>query len=204
MNGDNETLKFYDGEATEYAAWSPPEHPYPYLEKFLAKAPAGRVIDFGCGSGWAAARMAEAGREVDALDGSAELASEAQRNYGQKVTVARFDEFAETVRYAGVWAHFSLLHDVKTNMPANLKRLHDALTSEGLLYLGLKAGEGEHRDRLGRFYAYYEMQELSDLLANAGFLNIDIRGRTGLAYDGAEERLWHVFAHRSAIDQGSE
>ena len=199
MTGDDETLKFYDGEAEKYAAWSPPKHPYPYLEKFLAKAPSGRVLDFGCGSGWAAARMSESGREVDALDGSAELAAEAQRLFGLNVTVARFDEFAETAKYAGIWAHFSLLHDIKANMPANLKRLHNALTSEGLLYVGLKAGTGEKRDSLGRFYAYYEMQELSDLLADAGFLNIDIRGRTGMAYDGGEERLWHVFAHRGAI-----
>lgn len=199
MNGDDQTLTFYNGEAAEYAAWSPPDHPYPWLEKFLAKAPAGRLLDFGCGGGWAAARMAEAGRDVDALDGSAELAAEATRNFGLNVTVARFDEFAETARYAGVWAHFSLLHDKRANMPANLRRLHEALTGEGLLYLGLKAGRGERRDRLGRFYAYYEMDELSDMLADAGFLNIDIRGRTGAGFEGGESRLWHVFAHRGPL-----
>jgi SAM-dependent methyltransferase len=203
MTGDDKTVRFYDDEAEKYAAWSPPKHPYPYLEKFLAKAPAGRILDFGCGGGWAAARMVEASRDVDALDGSAELATQAQRLYGLSVTVARFDEFAEHAKYAAIWAHFSLLHDVKANMPANLKRLHDALTSEGLLYLGLKAGIGERRDSLGRFYAYYEMQELSDLLTDAGFLNIDIRGRTGEAYDGAEERLWHVFAHRGSTVEGA-
>lgn len=198
MTGDDKTLQFYDGQAQEYAEWSPPTHPYPWLEKFLAKAPDGRLLDFGCGGGWAAARMVETGRDVDALDGSAELAAQAKQLFGLNVRVARFDELSETAKYAGVWAHFSLLHDAKANMAANLKRLHDALIGEGLLYIGLKAGEGERRDRLGRFYAYYEMQELSDLLADAGFLNIDIRGRTGAGYEGGESRVWHVFAHRGA------
>lgn len=198
MSGDDDTLKFYDGEAAQYAEWSPPPSPYPWLEKFLSKAPAGRILDFGCGGGWAAARMIEAGREADALDGSAELAAEAKRIYGLNVTVARFDEFAAKAEYAAIWAHFSLLHDAKANMPGHLRHLHDALTGEGLLYLGLKAGEGEQRDRLGRFYAFYEMDELSDMLAEAGFVNIDIRGRTGSGFDGGESRLWHVFAHRGA------
>lgn len=193
---DAETLAFYDREAGAYADWSPPADPYPWLEKFLALAPTGPVLDFGCGSGWAAARMVARGREVEAWDGSAELAAEARRAFGLKPVVAPFDALDAEAAYAAIWAHFSLLHDVKAAMPGHLARLHAALRPEGLLYIGLKAGTGERRDSLGRFYAYYEMDEISDLLAGAGFLSIDIRGRTGLAYDGGEERVWHIFAHR--------
>ena len=39
----------------------------------------------------------------------------------------------------------------------------------GLFFASLKLGTGESRDRLGRFYAYYEAPELSDLVTNAGF-----------------------------------
>ena len=200
MTGDAQTLAFYGSEARDYAEWSPPAMPYPWLEKFLSKVPpGGRLLDFGCVGGWAAARMVEAGFNVDAWDGSDALAAEATRRYGLAVTVARFDRLEAKARYEGIWAHFSLLHDRKANMPGHLQRLHDALSGEGLLYIGLKAGDGEQRDRLGRFYAYYEMQELSDLLADAGFLNIDIRGRTGAGYEGGESRLWHVFAHRGPL-----
>lgn len=201
MAGDDKTLKFYDGEAPVYAPWSAPETPYPWLEKFISLTPAGgRMLDFGCGGGWGAARMVETGRIADAMDGSAELVAQARERYGLDARVGRFEDLNAHQLYDGVWAHFSLLHAAKADMPGHLARIYAALKPGGRLYVGLKAGTGEKRDNLGRFYAYYEQAELNDRLAEAGFAEIDIRERSGESYDGADERIWHAFARRPMAD----
>jgi SAM-dependent methyltransferase len=45
----------------------------PFLERELGPLPGKAVLDLGCGHGWLAARLADAGAEVVGLDGSAEL-----------------------------------------------------------------------------------------------------------------------------------
>ena len=40
---------------------------------------------------------------------------------------------------------------------------------EGIFHLGMKVGTGEKRDALGRFYTYYSVEELTEILVTAGF-----------------------------------
>jgi hypothetical protein len=42
-----------------------------------------------------------------------------------------------------------------------------------MFHIGMKTGEGEERDRIGRFYTYYSQNELEDLLNEAGFTLVD-------------------------------
>ncbi len=195
---DAGTLAFYDREGATYADWSAPKEAWPWLEKFLAMAPAGPLLDYGCGGGWAAARMLAAGREVSAFDGSAGLAAEAAKRTGLDVKKMRFEAFAETARYAGIWASFCLLHAPRAEMPGNLARIRGALLPGGLFYLGLKRGAGEARDKLDRFYVYYEAEEIAGLLAAAGFEAPDIRERASEGYDGAAEHALHIYAFAPA------
>ncbi len=197
MTGDKPTLDFYDSEAPVYAPWSAPDGTFAWLEKFLSLAPkTGRLLDYGCGGGWAAKRMLEAGYEVEAFDGSAGLAREAAALTGLNVKVQRFDEFSAVDRFDGIWASFCLLHAPCAEMPANLARIHSALKPGGVLYLGLKAGSGEKRDSLGRFYSYFEPEQITDLLRQAGFADPQIRLRDGEGYDGKPENSMHVFTSR--------
>lgn len=197
MSGDKATLDFYDDEAPVYAPWSTPKSPLPWLEKFLSLAPdSGRMLDYGCGGGWAAMRMLEAGYEVDAFDGSAGLAKEAADLTGLDVKVHRFEDFDAKDRYEGIWASFCLLHVPRAEMPANLARIYAALKPGGVFYLGLKAGSGEKRDSLGRFYSYFEPEYITDLLAKAGFTTPQIRLRDGDGYDGKAEKSMHIFTAR--------
>ena len=97
--------------------------------------------------------------------------------------------------YDGVWASFSLLHDTKANMPKRLAQAHRALRSKGQFFLGLKLGEGEHRDSIGRFYAYYTEAELELLLSDAGFEITDRRYGEEVGLDG---KMWPyilIYAH---------
>ncbi|MEM7269118.1 MAG: methyltransferase domain-containing protein [Pseudomonadota bacterium] len=196
MTADKATLDFYNKEAPTYAPWSKPEGPFAWLEKFLSMAPEGRLLDYGCGGGWAAKRMLEEGRKVDAFDGSEGLASEAEALTGLPVACHTFAEFDADAIYAGVWASFCLLHVPKAEMPANLACIHAALAPGGLLYLGLKEGEGEERDSLDRLYVYFREDEIEALLSAAGFTEIDIRIRVDKGYDGVSVNGMHIYAAR--------
>ena len=195
--GDERTIAFYDQEAPVYSGASAQAENTPMLQEFVSRLPAGAaVLDFGCGSAWAANRFRELGFRVSAFDGSAGLAAEARRKYGIDVTVGRFEDFGETGTCDAIWASFCLLHDSRSAMKGHLARLHRALTPGGQLYLGLKEGTGEHRDSLDRLYVYYSEPEIRDLLEAAGF-GIDrvIRDRNK-GYDGSDVRELHIFAVR--------
>lgn len=200
MSADKATLDFYDQESASYAEWSAPKEEYPWLEKFISMVPEDALLlDFGCGSGWAAKRMLDAGRKVEAFDGSPGLAAEARKLTGLDVKVMRFEELAEVERYDGLWASFCLLHAPRSAMQGNLARISRALRPGGLFYLGLKRGNEESRDSHGRFYSFFEPEELTTWLMEAGFGEIDIREKTGSGYDGGKSYpVMHIFCRKGA------
>lgn len=171
----DDTIRVYDEKAADYARMVDTLKD-PALEQFMADLPAGAaLLDLGCGPGNAAAVMAAAGFAVTAVDASAEMVRLASAVEGITVRQARFDEIDDVDAYDGIWASFSLLHAPKADFPAHLAALKRALRPGGLLFLGLKLGEGEKVDRLGRFYAYYTEPELTGLLEAAGFAVADTR-----------------------------
>lgn len=195
MGGDDQTLDFYDGEAAAYADYVSQEKRSAQLKHFAdGLPPGGTVLDFGCGPAWAANRFREMGFQASGFDGSAGLAAEAKRRYGVDVTVGRFEDFAETAAYDGIWASFSLLHDSREAMPGHLARLNTALKPEGRIYIGLKEGEGQSRDTLGRLYTYFTVPEMRDLLSAAGFTALATETHPSTGYDGAPVNSLHIFA----------
>ena len=172
---DRQTLTVYAEKARDYAAKFTTERPDRTLARFIAAMPDGaRVLDLGCGTGRSAVFMTAAGLLVDAWDASEEMARIGQEAHGLDIRIAEFTDLSAKARYDGIYANFSLLHAPKSQMPDNLARIATALKPGGLLHLGLKTGDGEARDALGRFYAYYQEAELAALLADAG-LAIDTR-----------------------------
>lgn len=154
---DQFSLEKYSEEESEMAA-------------LIAELPKGtRVLDLGCGPGHWAARMQKSGLTVDAVDASPEMAALAKSMFDMNVRVEAFEDLTLEGPYDGVWANFSLLHAPRSEFPTYLARLHAAMRPEGILHLGMKLGESEARDHLGRFYAYYGEQELCDFVEAAGF-----------------------------------
>lgn len=141
----------------------------PDLEYFLKCLPnGGRVLDAGAGPGQDAAVLKEYGFDVVALEPVDEFADLIA---AQGISVIRdtFDAISQIDEFDGIWAHFSLLHVRREELPEILANLHRAMKKQSTLVIGMKLGEGEKRDKLGRFYTYYSQEELNKLLATAGF-----------------------------------
>ncbi len=175
---DKETLAVYANRAADYAERFGKAGEGPHMTDFLSELPAGgRILDLGSGPAHTSAAMMHAGFEVEAWDASPEFVEIARERYGVNARLATFDDLTDRAAFDGIFANFSLLHAPKAEMPGHLARIAAALKPQGVFHIGLKAGTGEKRDAIGRFYAYYELDELKALLADAGF---DVlRKRTG-------------------------
>ncbi len=187
MTADRETMDVYGRMAADYAAMADRPRNDRHLDLFIRSLSAGaRVLDLGCGPGRAAARMTQAGLQVDAWDAAPEMAAIARERFGQEIRIATFDALDADAVYDGIYANFSLLHAPRSEMPEHLNRIAKALTPRGLFNIGLKTGVGEKRDSLGRFYAYYEETELTGLLEAAGFDILSRATGSEAGLDGVE------------------
>jgi SAM-dependent methyltransferase len=189
---DDETLAFYARKAFDYATRS---RRTPRIEPFIARLPANAsVLDLGCGAGHDAARLIEAGCDVTPVDGSLELAAEAEKLLGRPVRVMRFDELDDAERYDGVWANASLLHAPRGALPDALTRVWRSLKPGGIFTASYKAGDGDGRDSLGRYYNFPTQSELHAWYRSvAAWREIVIETAPGGGYDGVP-REW-LLAH---------
>lgn len=182
----HDTISVYDARARDYLNKFDTDRPDPWFDAFAAAMPDGaHVLELGCGPGRTAAKFVAAGFIVDAVDGSAEMVRVAREAFDLNVRHTQFSEITGEGVYDGVWANFSLLHAPKAEFPIHMAALHRALKPGGRLHLGMKTGEGEKVDSIGRFYAYYTETELHDLLTTAGFTVIksDLGQGKGMAGD---------------------
>lgn len=198
---DRDTLAVYAKAAGDYAKRfarieDADVDQFSDLKAFFALLPDnGLVLDLGCGPGQWAAKIRAAGYRVQAMDASPEMAALANERFDLDVTVGVFEDLTAEGVYDGVWANFSLLHAPKAEMPGHLQLIFRALKPGGAFHIGLKLGEGEGRDHLGRFYSYYGEVELTGLLEAAGFTVT--RKRTGSAKGlaGTEDTYVILTAH---------
>ena len=194
---DDQTLAFYDREAEAYAGRRGLEEKR-HLTDFLDRVPAGgAILDLGCGGGQDSQVMLARGFDVTPLDGSAGLAAVAERRLGRAVRVMRFEDLEDVAAFDAVWANASLLHVPITGLADILARVRRALRPGGLFYAGYKAGQGDGRDRLGRYYNFPSRGELERIYGLAGpWADLQVQEAPGGGYDG-EPRTWlHLTAVR--------
>lgn len=188
---DSETLKFYADNAAAYV-----EHataPTPQLTVFMARLPAGgAVLELGTGNGRDAAAMLAAGFVVTPSDASPELAAKAQSRLGVPVRIVSFHELDDVAAYDGIWACACLLHAPRDELTDDLTRINRALRPGGLFVASFKAGSGEGRDGLGRYYNYPDRAELlAHYMAAGDWTNLSITEQDGTGYDSVPTRwLW--------------
>lgn len=194
---DDQTIGIYDARAAEYAQTN---HDFsvgdPNLAAFITLCPAGGyVLDLGCGPGTHAQVMVQAGLRVDAVDGSAGMIDLASALPGVSARQALFDDISCEDVYDGVWANFSLLHAAKTDFPRHLRRLHRALKPGGVFSIGMKIGQQDGRDRMGRMYSYYTADELEQHVTDAGFTVADRSFGRGKGLDGSYSDWMVILSH---------
>lgn len=171
---DDPTIRTYDSRDEPCAAIDMGRE----LAAFTALLPAaGRVLDLGCGTAWAASRLRHDDFRAVGLDLSLGRLSRALADGAAPVVMAdqrRLPVAAASLH--GVWACASLLHLPKTDMATALREIHRVLRPDGALFVSLKMGDGEAWTTRGggpRFFAYYRPAELDGLLAAAGLRVVD-------------------------------
>ena len=195
---DAQTIAAYNNEADRYAELAKTDQAQEGLTSFLELVPiGGLVLDLGCGPGHTAAEMVRRGYRVEALDASAEMARLAKELHGLDVQICDFASFNAVGRFDGVWASFSLLHADRKDFPVCLTNINRSLKSDGALFLGMKLGTGDERDKLGRHYTYYTESELIGFLADAGFEPQTITHGQGLGLAGHVEPWITIVAKRT-------
>ncbi len=195
---DAATLRFYANEAPVYAA-SGQGSVSRWLAGFLALLPPGaRILELGCGGGRDAEAMIAAGFEVDATDGTPEIARKAEERLGRPVRVLRFDEIDASERYDAVWASASLLHVPRDVLPQVLGSVFDALKPGGLHFASYKGGGTEGRDRFGRYFNYLSRQQVEDAYGrSASWEVISVTEYRGGGYDGRQGPWTAITVRRS-------
>ena len=167
---DRTTLDVYAEKAADYEALGISDTQVQALNGFLARLPAAaRILDIGCGPGLHAEYMATRGHKVIGIDPT-EAFVQAARSRGIDARLGGFDDIAEVATYDGIWASFCLLHARRADLPRHIAAMARALTPGGTLFIGMKTGVGERRDRLGRFYTYVTDEELTGLVEAVGLI----------------------------------
>jgi ubiquinone/menaquinone biosynthesis C-methylase UbiE len=163
-------------------------------QKFLEYIPSdGLCLDLGCGTGRDSAWFAAQQLKTIGVDFSRGMLTEARKIHLRPLAQMDMRQlgFARQV-FAGVWCNAALLHLPKVEAPLALAEMHRVLLPGGMLDLSLQKGNVEqlepnpYASDLGeRFFARYELPEITALLTASGFsvcetLEVAYHGRTWL------------------------
>lgn len=186
------TTDFYNKQAEAFEAKTKDMQRRAWVDRFVSLVEEqGRVLDIGCAYGRDARSFADAGLQVDGIDGSEVMIEKAQK----LVPEGKF--FAGDIRsvpldperYNGMWAAKLFVHIPKEDMPALLEKLKAALKEKGNLYgsvyLGSKEGfmKDDRFAGVEKYYSYFTEDEFRGLLESAGFEIIDFVRREPSEYE---------------------
>ncbi len=156
-----------------------------------------KILDVGAGSGRDTLYFLNKGLDVVAFDGSREVAKLASEKIGRPVLVCSIEDMPWEGEFDGVWAMASLLHLPKKDMPMGIKNCLRALKPSGGKFFGsLKVGEGEAYDEMGRFFSYYQPEEIKNIIMDTGLVEkveVSVQGDTL----GRSELTWLNFYAQS-------
>src|SRR5215213_6091620 len=194
---DEETLLFYRGNAEAYARRTFTSR-QARLMAFLVQLPPGAcILELGCGAGGDTEEMLARGFDVRPTDGSPEMADIASKHLGRTVETLLFHELDEAEAYDGIWANACLLHVPRTELPDVLARIWRALKAGGVFYASYKAGDGDGRDTLNRYYNYPSQDWLRATYADAGeWSSLTMEAGEVLGFDDKMASMLFVVAQK--------
>ncbi len=140
-------------------------------EFFIANLPGKRILDLGSGPGTHSTFFRERGLEPLCFDISPEMIKLCKEK-GLEAEVGDIEDLKfEDNSFDGIWACSSILHVPKANIPGVFNGLDRILKPKGLLFVGVKEGEGEKlfvSDKypgVQRFFSYFREDEMRQLLS---------------------------------------
>lgn len=74
--------------------------------------------------------------------------------------------------FDGVYAMASLLHIPKNEIVDVLEKIKKSMKQEGVFLLTVKQGDSESFDEMRRYFSYYSIDELKELLEEVGFSQV--------------------------------
>ena len=160
----NETLKYYDENASKYCEQTINTDMSEAYTKFIAFLPDGvHILDFGCGSGRDSKYFLSKGYKVTAIDGSSEMCKLASNYIGQKVNCMDFSELSDKSLYDGIWACSSIVHVEKEKIPDILNKMVDSLKVGGIIYTCFNNGSSFEIKEV-KYYNYMTPEEFIGVL----------------------------------------
>ncbi|MBB3035250.1 class I SAM-dependent methyltransferase [Alteriqipengyuania lutimaris] len=200
MSTDRATIAYYEQAAPHYTA-STAQDWHRHLDPFLDRLePGAWLLELGCGCGADAAHMAKRGFRVDATDGTRAMTRKANERFGIDARVMLFEELDASARYDAVWAHASLLHAPRADLPGIFGRIHTALKPGGWHFANFKLGDADHpdegRDPLGRWTNLPDEAGLEAAYVQAGFAVVETERYRGNGSDGVQ-RDWLALTLRT-------
>lgn len=134
------------------------------------------VADLGCGPGRDTGQFSGRGFRAIGMDYSYGMLLQATERAPASYVQGdlRNLSFASGA-FHGAWVNASLLHIPREQVPGVLCEVRRILKKDGVLYLGIKEGQGEiWEQREGmRFFTFFQREEIQTLLETAGFKQMD-------------------------------
>ena len=190
MNIINGTLDYYNKNAKKFVTSTISVDFGTVQNRFLDKLhPESEILDYGCGSGRDTKYFLERGYKVTAIDGSQELCKLASEYAGIPVKYMLFQDLNEKEAYDGIWACSSILHVPANELRDIIKKMANALRSQGIIYTSFKYGtfEGE---RNGRYFTDMTEESFAKLIQNMDELEIEEQWITSDVRLGRGEEKW--------------
>ena len=181
VQGFKDTIDWYDANAEEYARVGTDNFDMNHIKTFAGLLFDGaKVLDAGCGPGRDTNLLAKEGLKPTGIDLSKGLIDVARKTHPDLSFVE--GTFLELPfgdgEFDGVWSNTSLLHlETVEDVAAALGEFQRVLKAGGILHVVVKAQTGEAKTAIvkdkfsnhDRFFQYFSLEELGNLIRQAGF-----------------------------------
>ena len=173
------TIASYDQDFEEFTEKTRSVNFFPglqeELDRFIAMLPGAHVLDVGFGSGRDTLYFARAGLIASGIELTLNFIRSLRRITTSPLCCADMRKLCFCNRaFDGIWCCASILHLDRTDASSALREFSRVLRLGGALYVSVKEGEGDEWIQEGhiatpRYFTYYSLEGISDLIRDAGF-----------------------------------